>query len=87
MVFDSASADVIIDGTGLAVHFAFFTQRELEATDLLDRYKAYAEENICIRASSSMERNGTVTSSHIGGDEAAKGTKHPYLTSKVHRNS
>lgn len=78
MVFDSASADAIIDGTGLAVHFAFFTQRELEATDLLDRYKAYAEENICIRASSSMERNGTVTSSHIGEGE---------LTSKVHRSS
>jgi hypothetical protein len=44
----SISTDVILDGTGLAVHFAFHTQGEMEDTDLLDRYRAYAQENICV---------------------------------------
>ena len=44
---------VIVDGHGLAVHFAFGPQREaherkgLFNTDLLARYRAYAEELIC----------------------------------------
>lgn len=43
------SIDAIVDGTGLAVHFAFYTQWNMNDTDLLDRYRAYAEENICVR--------------------------------------
>jgi hypothetical protein len=48
--------DVIVDGTVLSVHFAFGPQRKqfksekeggLYHTDLLSRYKAYAEENVC----------------------------------------
>ena len=44
---------VVVDGTGLAVHFAFNPQRRahngqaLAWTDALDRYRAYAEENVC----------------------------------------
>jgi hypothetical protein len=44
----SISIDVILDGMALAVHFAFRTQGEMEDTDLLDRYRAYAQENICV---------------------------------------
>lgn len=47
---------VIVDGTALSVHFAFGPQRQqkdsqdaggLYHTDLLNRYKAYAEEMVC----------------------------------------
>ncbi len=44
---------VIVEGTGLAVHFSFSPQRRvhddrsLEWTDLLGRYRGFAEENIC----------------------------------------
>jgi hypothetical protein len=47
--------DVIVDGHGLAVHFAFGPQRRahdgnsLSQTDLLSRYKAYAQETVCRR--------------------------------------
>jgi hypothetical protein len=52
-------ADVVLDGTVLSVHFAFGPQRKLGGlegsdepgglyhTDLLSRYKAYAEEKVC----------------------------------------
>lgn len=50
--------DVVLDGTVLSVHFAFSVQRRgpdeenspgggLYHTDLLKRYKAYAEEMVC----------------------------------------
>jgi hypothetical protein len=50
--------DVVLDGTVLSVHFAFSTQRRgpdednspgggLYHTDLLKRYKSYAEEMVC----------------------------------------
>ena len=40
--------DTILDGKGIAVHFSFNAQKEgMEKTDLLDRYRAYAEENVC----------------------------------------
>jgi hypothetical protein len=44
---------VVVDGTGLAVHFAFGPQRAahkgkgLAWTDALSRYAAYAEEKVC----------------------------------------
>jgi len=44
---------VVVDGTAIAAHFAFRPQRTthegraLGWTDLLDRYKDYAEENAC----------------------------------------
>lgn len=44
---------VVVDGTGLAVHFAFSPQsrahegRGLSWTDALSRYAAYAEEKVC----------------------------------------
>jgi hypothetical protein len=46
---------VIVDGHGLAVHFAFGPQRRahdsnsLSQTDLLSRYEAYAQEMVCRR--------------------------------------
>lgn len=38
---------VLVDTHALCAHFHFFTQREIASTDLLDRYRAYANENIC----------------------------------------
>lgn len=44
---------VIVDGSGLAVHFAFGPQyrahgwKGLTWTDLIDRYRGYAEETVC----------------------------------------
>lgn len=41
-------ADVVADGRALAVHFADReSQKDIAMTDLLDRYEAYAEENVC----------------------------------------
>jgi hypothetical protein len=38
----------VVDGKALVVRFAHEEQRQgLESTDLLDRYKAYAEEEVC----------------------------------------
>jgi hypothetical protein len=38
----------VVDGKALVVRFAHQEQREgLESTDLLDRYKGYADENVC----------------------------------------
>ena len=38
----------VVDGKALVVRFAHEEQREgLESTDLLDRYKGYADENVC----------------------------------------
>jgi hypothetical protein len=51
--FTHSLADVVVDGAGIAVHFAFDPQRNvhdgrgLSWTDLLDRYKAYADEMVC----------------------------------------
>jgi hypothetical protein len=42
--------DAILDGSGLAVHYSFDAQKAgIENTDLLDRWRAYAEENVCKR--------------------------------------
>jgi hypothetical protein len=44
---------VVVDGTGIATHFAFRTQRDahggkgLAWTDALSRYRAYAQEKVC----------------------------------------
>jgi hypothetical protein len=44
---------VVVDGTGIATHFAFRTQRDAHGgkgvawTDALDRYRAYAQEKVC----------------------------------------
>ncbi len=52
--------DAIIDGRGVAVHYSFGAQqgREMgngahgmEWTDVLNRYRAYAEEMVCGRPS------------------------------------
>lgn len=44
-------SDAVIDGKAVASHYAFRSQTKygkgLEWTDLLDRYRAYANENIC----------------------------------------
>jgi hypothetical protein len=38
----------VVDGKALVVRFAHEEQRQgLESTDLLDRYKGYAEEKVC----------------------------------------
>ena len=48
-------ADVVIDGHGVAVHWGYRSMSArkdsvgLEATDVLDRYRLYAEENVCGR--------------------------------------
>ena len=40
--------DAVMHGKAVASHFSFGAQRDaLEQTDLLSRYKAYAEENVC----------------------------------------
>ena len=39
--------DVVVDGHGVAAHYAYFPMGDLETTDILDRYRAYAEEYIC----------------------------------------
>ncbi|KAI9719704.1 MAG: hypothetical protein M1828_006137 [Chrysothrix sp. TS-e1954] len=38
---------VVIDGKALAVHYAFGPQKGLDTTDLLERYRSYAQEEIC----------------------------------------
>lgn len=40
--------DAVVDGNALAVHYAFRHQTKgLEMTDLLARYKSYADEMVC----------------------------------------
>lgn len=40
--------DGIVDGRAIAAHYSFHPQREgIAATDILDRYRAYAQEYIC----------------------------------------
>jgi hypothetical protein len=40
--------DNVVDGDAIAVHFSYGPQKAgLESTDLLARYKAYADENVC----------------------------------------
>ena len=44
--------DAVLDGKAVAAHYAFswqVRQGGIEKTDVLDRYRAYAEENICHR--------------------------------------
>jgi hypothetical protein len=44
----TALADGIVDGRAVAAHYSFEPQRDgIGATDILDRYRAYATENIC----------------------------------------
>ena len=40
---------VVVDGKALASHYAFRGQKGLESTDVLDRYRLYAQEEICAR--------------------------------------
>lgn len=49
-------ADAVIDGRGLASHYSFGAQQGsqmgegahgMEWTDVLDRFRAYAEERVC----------------------------------------
>lgn len=35
------------DGRGIAAHYSFGIQSGMRATDILDRYRAFAVENIC----------------------------------------
>jgi hypothetical protein len=42
----------IIDGRGLVAHYSFGGQKEgLGTTDVLERYRSFAEENICLSKS------------------------------------
>lgn len=44
------STDAVADGGGVVAHFSFGAQagdERIEQTDVLDRYRIYAEENIC----------------------------------------
>jgi hypothetical protein len=49
------SAGVVIDGTGIAVHHGYMSMSAkegnlgIEGTDVLARYKLYAEEYVCGR--------------------------------------
>jgi hypothetical protein len=39
----------VVDGRALAAHYSFGPQREgMETTDVLERYRSFAEENICM---------------------------------------
>ena len=37
----------VADGRGLVAHYSFGSQRTLGTTDILDRYRSYAKENVC----------------------------------------
>lgn len=42
--------DAVVDGRAIVSHYTFLPQRSgLESTDILERYRAYAEEFICPR--------------------------------------
>ncbi len=51
----TSMTDIVIDGNGLAVHNGYMSMAAqdgnlgIEGTDILDRYRLYAEENICVR--------------------------------------
>ena len=58
VVFDAnlfSAIDVVVDGHGLAVHNGYWVMASqdgkpgIDSTDILDRYRAYAEENVCVR--------------------------------------
>lgn len=40
---------VLVNTHAVAAHFSFRTQHELYETDLLDRYRAYANEMVCTK--------------------------------------
>ena len=46
---------IVIDGNGLAVHNGYMSMAAqdgklgIEGTDILDRYRLYAEEHVCVR--------------------------------------
>ncbi|KAH7053418.1 hypothetical protein B0J12DRAFT_710219 [Macrophomina phaseolina] len=43
----------VVDGRGLVAHYSFNLQHDgISKTDILDRYRAFAKENICIQGSS-----------------------------------
>ena len=43
-------SDAIVDGRALAAHYSFAPQSEgMAKTDVLDRYRSFAEENICVK--------------------------------------
>ena len=49
---DGTRPQVTIDGKGLASHYsAHLATSGLDSTDLMNRYRAYAEENVCRQAS------------------------------------
>lgn len=43
-----SKTDAVVDGRALVAHYSFKPQKDgIAATDVLDRYRAYAVENIC----------------------------------------
>jgi hypothetical protein len=49
-VTDFSHTDAVADGMGVVAHYSFFTQIEdggIDTTDVLERYRSFAEENIC----------------------------------------
>ena len=48
-----SGADAVMNGRAIAAHFTFSAQRHhskgMEWTDVLSRYKAYADEKVCRR--------------------------------------
>ena len=50
-----STIDVVVDGHGLAVHNGYWVMASqegkpgIDSTDILDRYRAYAAENVCVR--------------------------------------
>ncbi|KAF9892375.1 hypothetical protein FE257_002152 [Aspergillus nanangensis] len=46
-IYSDDDRRIIIDGKGLAVHYTDLTGDGLDTTDILQRYRAYAEEMVC----------------------------------------
>ncbi len=45
-----SNTDAIVDGRAMAAHYSFGPQAEgMAKTDVLDRYRSFAEENICTK--------------------------------------
>ena len=38
---------VVVDGRAVASHYAFRGQKGIESTDILERYRLYAQEQVC----------------------------------------
>ena len=46
---DMVSIALLVNTHAIAAHFSFRSQHEMYDTDLLDRYRAYANEKICAK--------------------------------------